>query len=119
MKRIALIGMPNTGKSTLFNRISGSSVKVANWPGITVDLYSVKTLIHGELTELIDLPGIYDLNGYSEDEIVVQNILKENNIDEIFFVLNSSQIDRQLPLAIEVMRLGFPMVILANMIDES
>jgi len=119
MKKIALIGMPNTGKSTLFNRISGSSVKVANWPGITVDLYSVKTLINGELTELIDLPGIYSLNGYSDDEIVVQDILKNNGIDEIFFVINSSQIDRQLPLAIEVKKLGFPMHIVANMIDES
>ncbi len=119
MKRIALIGMPNTGKSTLFNRISGSSVKVANWPGVTVDVYSVKTLINGELTELIDLPGIYDLSGYSDDEIIVKNILENNKIDEIFFILNSTQIDRQLPLAIEVKKLGFPMTIIANMIDES
>ena len=70
MKKTVLIGMPNTGKSTFFNKISGASARVGNWPGITVDLSSIKTLINGEMTELIDLPGIYNLNGYSEDEEV-------------------------------------------------
>jgi len=55
MKRIALLGMPNTGKSTLFNRISGASARVGNWPGITVDLMSAKILIGGHIAELIDL----------------------------------------------------------------
>ena len=64
MKRIALLGMPNTGKSTLFNRISGASARVGNWPGITVDLMSAKILIGGHIAELIDLPGIYDLHGF-------------------------------------------------------
>ncbi|MEY3028062.1 MAG: hypothetical protein RIQ77_145, partial [Pseudomonadota bacterium] len=56
MKKIALIGMPNSGKSTFFNSISGASAKVANWSGVTVDIESVKTLIFGEIVELIDLP---------------------------------------------------------------
>ena len=67
MKRIALLGMPNTGKSTLFNRLSGSSARIGNWPGITVDLHVVKTILGGYMAELVDLPGIYDLQGLSED----------------------------------------------------
>jgi len=67
VKRIALIGMPNAGKSTLFNRMSGASAKVANWPGVTVDLLSAKLLIAGKMAELVDLPGIYDLHGFSDE----------------------------------------------------
>ena len=119
MKKVALLGMPNTGKSTLFNQISGSSAKVGNWPGITVDLYSVKTLLNGHLTELIDLPGIYDLKGYSEDEKVVHTFLANNKIDQVLFIINSTQIDRQLGLALNIIKLGNPVVIIANMMDEA
>ena len=119
MKKIALIGMPNTGKSTIFNKISGSSATVGNWPGITIDLYSVKTLIDGAITELIDLPGIYNLDGYSEDEKVVQTFIANNKLDKILFVLNSTQIDRQLDLIKEIKKLGVPILIIANMIDEA
>ena len=119
MKKTVLIGMPNTGKSTFFNKISGASARVGNWPGITVDLSSIKTLINGEMTELIDLPGIYNLNGYSEDEEVVINFIDNNKIDQVFFIMNSTQIDRQLPLAISIQKLGIPVIILANMIDEA
>ena len=89
MKKTVLIGMPNTGKSTFFNKISGASARVGNWPGITVYLSSIKTLINGEMTELIDLPGIYNLNGYSEDEEVVINFIDNNKIDQVFFIMNS------------------------------
>ena len=119
MKRVALIGMPNTGKSTLFNKISGASVKVGNWPGVTVELNSVKTILNGELVELIDLPGIYDLKGYSEDEIVVRDFLKNNQIDQIFYILNSTQIDRQIELALELKKINPSIKIIANMIDEA
>jgi len=81
MKRIALLGMPNTGKSTLFNRLSGASARVGNWPGITVDLMSAKILIGGHIAELIDLPGLYDLHGYSDDEQVVRHFLCNNTIE--------------------------------------
>ena len=96
MKRIALLGMPNTGKSTLFNRLSGASARVGNWPGITVDLMSTKILMGGHIAELIDLPGLYDLHGYSDDEQVVRHFLSNNNVDLVMIVDNSAQIDRQL-----------------------
>lgn len=119
MKRIALVGMPNTGKSTLFNRISGASARVGNWPGITVDLMSVKILLGGHIVELVDLPGLYDLHGYSEDEQVVRHFLSNNAVDLIMIVLNGSQIDRQLSLALQLRTLGIPALLLLNMQDEA
>ncbi len=119
MKRIALLGMPNTGKSTLFNRLSGASARVGNWPGITVDLMSAKILMGGHIAELIDLPGLYDLHGFSDDEQVVRHFLSNNAVDLAIIVLNSSQIDRQLSLALQIKNLGMPTILLLNMQDEA
>jgi ferrous iron transport protein B len=119
MKRIALLGMPNTGKSTLFNRLSGASARVGNWPGITVDLMSAKILMGGHIAELIDLPGLYDLHGFSDDEQVVRHFLSNNTVDLAVIVLNSSQIDRQLSLALQIRNLGMPTILLLNMQDEA
>ena len=119
MKRIALLGMPNTGKSTLFNRLSGASARVGNWPGITVDLMSAKILMGGHIAELIDLPGLYDLHGFSDDEQVVRHFLSNNTVDLAIIVLNSSQIDRQLSLALQIRNLGMPTILLLNMQDEA
>jgi ferrous iron transport protein B len=119
MKRIALLGMPNTGKSTLFNRLSGASARVGNWPGITVDLMSAKILAGGHIAELIDLPGLYDLHGFSDDEQVVRHFLSNNVVDLVCIVLNSTQIDRQLSLALQIRNLGIPSILLLNMQDEA
>ncbi|MDP3608747.1 MAG: ferrous iron transport protein B [Methylophilus sp.] len=119
MKRIALLGMPNTGKSTLFNRLSGASARVGNWPGITVDLMSAKVLMGGHIAELIDLPGLYDLHGFSDDEQVVRHFLSHHAVDLVMIVLNSSQIDRQLSLALQIKQLGLPTMLLLNMQDEA
>ncbi|EUJ09965.1 ferrous iron transporter FeoB [Methylophilaceae bacterium 11] len=119
MKRIALLGMPNTGKSTLFNRLSGASARVGNWPGITVDLMSAKILLGGHIAELIDLPGLYDLHGFSDDEQVVRHFLSNHTVDLVMIVLNSSQIDRQLSLALQIKQLGLPTLLLLNMQDEA
>ncbi len=119
MKRIALLGMPNTGKSTLFNRMSGASARVGNWPGITVDLMSAKILMGGHIAELIDLPGIYDLHGFSDDEQVVRHFLSHNTVDLVIVLLNSSQIDRQLSLLLQIKKLKLPMLLALNMTDEA
>jgi ferrous iron transport protein B len=119
MKRVAMVGMPNTGKSTLFNRLTGAHAKVGNWPGLTVDLLSAKLIVGDQLVQLIDLPGIYDLNGYSEDEKVVTTFLARNQTDLVLLVLNASQLDRQMVLLGQVMRLGLPIVLVLNMVDEA
>lgn len=119
MKRVALLGMPNTGKSTLFNRLSGASARVGNWPGITVDLMSAKMLLGGHIAEIVDLPGIYDLHGFSDDEQVVRHFLAQHAVDLVLVVLNSTQIDRQLALALQLRALGLPAMLLLNMRDEA
>ena len=119
MKRIALLGMPNTGKSTFFNRITGASARVGNWPGITVDLLGAKVLLGDEMVELVDLPGIYDLHGFSDDEQVVRHFLENNAVDQVLIILNTSQIERQLSLVLQIKQLNLPAVLLLNMSDEA
>ena len=104
MKSIALLGMPNTGKSTFFNRLTGSSSRVGNWPGITVELLSGKILLGSDMVEVIDLPGIYDMHGFSEDEKVVRHFLHDNAPDLALIVLNATQIERQISLLIQIGR---------------
>jgi ferrous iron transport protein B len=119
VKRVALLGMPNTGKSTFFNRVTGASARVGNWPGITVDLLTAKILLGGDMVEIVDLPGIYDLEGFSDDERVVRQLLETVPLDLVAIVLNAVQVDRQLALAIQITRLGLPAVLLLNMADEA
>ncbi len=119
MKRIALLGMPNTGKSTLFNRLTGAHAKVGNWPGLTVELLNARLILGDQVVRLVDLPGIYDLNGYSDDEKVVTKFLETQATDLIIFVLNTSQYERQLNLLSQVMAKGIPMLLVMNMVDEA
>jgi len=119
MKHIALLGMPNTGKSTLFNRMTGASARVGNWPGITVELLTGKILLGGDMVEIIDLPGMYDLHGFSEDEQVVRHFLHDNVPDLALIVLNATQIERQLSLLLQLKQLNLNMVVLLNMADEA
>ncbi|MEB3343401.1 ferrous iron transport protein B [Okeania sp.] len=118
-KRVALIGMPNTGKSTFFNQITGVSAHVGNWPGITVDVLEAEVKINNEITQFIDLPGVYNLNGFSEDEKVVQIFLENNPVDLIIVVINASQIDRQIILPLQIKAFGFPAILMLNMSDEA
>ncbi|MCL6262098.1 ferrous iron transport protein B [Craterilacuibacter sp. RT1T] len=119
MKRFALIGQPNTGKSSLFNRLTGLSQRVGNWPGLTVELAHAKLLLGGQMVELVDLPGIHDLSGYTEDEAVVRDVLSATAFDAQLIVLNASQLDRQLPLAIQAIATGIPALVVLNMADEA
>jgi ferrous iron transport protein B len=119
MKRIALLGMPNTGKSTFFNRLTGAGARIGNWPGITVDLLSAKILLGTEMVEVVDLPGLYDLHGFAEDEQVVRRFLLNNPVDLLCIILNATQIDQQLPLALQLRQLGLRAVAIMNMTDEA
>ncbi len=119
MKRVALLGMPNTGKSTLFNRMTGGAARVGNWPGITVDLLSGKILLGSDMVEIIDLPGIYDLHGFSDDEQVVRHFLHDNIPDLALVILNATQIERQMSLLLQLRQLNMNIVVLLNMSDEA
>ncbi|OGS75985.1 MAG: ferrous iron transport protein B [Gallionellales bacterium GWA2_55_18] len=119
MKRVALLGMPNTGKSTLFNRMTGGAARVGNWPGITVELLSGKILLGPDMVEIIDLPGIYDLHGFSDDEQVVRHFLRDNVPDLAIVILNATQIERQMSLLLQLKQLNMNLVVLLNMADEA
>ena len=117
--RIALVGMPNTGKSTLFGRLTGVRAKVANWPGMTVDLLSAKTILGDRMVEMVDLPGMYSLHGFGEDERLVRHFIEQEPVSLLLVVLNAAQIDRQLPLVLQLKALEIPMVVALNMADEA
>ena len=119
MRRVALLGMPNTGKSTLFNRMTGGTARVGNWPGITVELLCGKILLGGDMVEIIDLPGIYDLHGYSDDEQVVRHFLHDNVPDLALVILNTTQIERQMSLLLQLKQLNMNIVVVLNMADEA
>ena len=110
MKQVALLGMPNAGKSTLFNRLTGAHARVGNWPGITVELLTARLLVGGDMVQLVDLPGIYDLHGYSEDEKVVTTFLQNQSPDLMVVVLNACQLDRQMHLLGQLIALGRPLL---------
>ncbi len=119
MKRVALLGMPNTGKSTLFNRLTGAHAKVGNWPGLTVELLSAKLLVGDQMVQLVDLPGIYDMHGFSDDEKVVTTFLTTQTTDLLIVLLNTSQLDRQLNFVHQVMLQDIPVLLVMNMVDEA
>ena len=111
--------MPNTGKSTLFNRLTGVQAKVANWPGMTVDLLSARVILGGHTVEFVDLPGLYSLHGFGEDERLVRHFLEQEPVSALLLVINSVQLERQLPLALQVIALGRPVVVALTMADEA
>ena len=123
IRTIALVGPPNCGKSTLFNRLTGMRQKVANYPGVTVEHHSgtMKSFGRPDLT-LIDLPGIYSLATYSEDARVAVDVLKGNMPgvpapDAVLLVLDCMHLNRQLMLAAPILSLGLPTLVLLNMSD--
>jgi len=118
-KRIALVGMPNTGKSTLFNRLTGAGAHVGNWPGLTVELLSARLLLGDSMVELVDLPGLHNLHGFSEDERVARHFIETQEINGLLVVLNSLQLDRQLSLVLQLKDLGLPLFLALNMSDEA
>ena len=118
-KRVAFVGQPNTGKSTFFNRLTKSNAAIANWPGLTVELFRAVVSLDGEAVEFVDLPGIYDLNGFSEDERVVQRFLEQYAVHLVVVVINATQIDRQIRLLLQVKSLGLPILAVLNLADEA
>lgn len=119
---IALVGNPNTGKSTLFNGLTGLKQKVGNYPGVTVERKTGQTQIDGITHTIIDLPGTYSLNPKSLDEkIAYQTLIGENKSDPIpdlvIVLVDATNLDRNLYLATQVIDLGLPVIIALNMID--
>ena len=114
--KIALAGNPNSGKTTLFNILTGSNQFVGNWPGVTVEKKEGKLKKHDDVI-ITDLPGIYSLSPYTPEEIVARNYLVNEKPDVILNVVDASNIERNLYLTTQLMELGIPVVIALNMMD--
>lgn len=114
--RIALAGNPNSGKTTLFNNLTGSRQRVGNWPGVTVEKKEGTLKGHNEVT-IQDLPGIYSLSPYSLEEVVSRNYLVKEKPDAILNIVDGTNIERNLYLTTQLLELGIPMVVAVNMMD--
>jgi ferrous iron transport protein B len=116
---IALAGNPNVGKSSLYNRLTGSHQHVANWPGKTVERHVGTCRLEDVEVEVVDLPGTYSLAGTSPEEQVTATALTDPDLDVVVVVLDSTNLERNLYLAAQVAELGRPMVVVLNLTDAA
>lgn len=114
--KIALAGNPNTGKTTLFNALTGSNQTVGNWPGVTVEKKEGKLKNHKDVI-ITDLPGIYSLSPYTLEEVVARNYLLNEKPDAVLNIIDGTNLERNLYLTTQITELGLPMVIAVNMMD--
>ncbi len=113
----ALVGNQNCGKTTLFNQLTGANQHVGNFPGVTVDRKDGQMKLHPE-ARVTDLPGIYSLSPYSNEEIVTRDFLLQTHPDGIINIVDATNLERNLYLTMQIMELGIPMVLALNMMDE-
>ncbi len=114
---VGFIGNPNCGKTTLFNAYTGANLKVANWPGVTVEKKEGRTTYKGQEFKLIDLPGIYSLTSYTMEEKVSRECIMSDEVDVIVDVVDASCLERNLYLTLQLIELGKPVVLALNMMD--
>ena len=114
--KIALAGNPNSGKTTLFNALTGSSQHVGNWPGVTVEKKEGRLRGHADVT-VQDLPGVYSLSPYTLEEVVARDYLVGEKPDAILNIVDASNLERNLYLTTQLLELGVPVVVALNMMD--
>lgn len=116
---VALTGNPNTGKSTIFNELTGARQKIGNWPGVTVDKKVGYTRYKDRAISIVDLPGTYSVNARSPEEKIVIDYLMNNKLDLVMDVVDSSNIERNLFLTVQLLEQGIPLLIDLNMQDDA
>lgn len=116
---IALVGNPNSGKTTFFNALTGSNQHVGNWPGVTVEKKEGSLIYKNKEYNVIDLPGTYSLGAFSEDEVVAMDYVLSDDADVIINVVDASNIERNLYLTAQLLEMGKNVVIALNMVDEA
>ncbi len=114
---VALVGNPNTGKSTVFNALTGSDQHVGNWPGKTVEKKEGQWTYHGAEYQVVDLPGTYSLTSFSMDEIIARDFIIEDRPDVVVVVVDAANLERNLYLAVQVLETEANVVIALNMSD--
>lgn len=118
-KKIVIVGSPNVGKSVLFNRLTGTYVTVSNYPGTTVEVSEGRTTIAGQEYEVIDTPGTYSLFSITEEERVTQRILIKDRFDVVLHVIDAKNVERMLPLTLQLVEAGLPVILVLNIFDEA
>lgn len=114
---IALAGNPNCGKTTIFNDLTGARQHVGNYPGVTVEKKEGNLKYKGYEIKVVDIPGIYSLTAYSIDEIIARNFIVEEKPDVVIDIVDTSNLERNLYLAVQFMELKVPLIIALNMAD--
>ena len=117
MLKFALAGNPNSGKTTLFNALTGSTAHVGNWPGVTVDKREGTYKKGDEPIDIVDLPGIYSLSPYTPEEVIARNFILDERPDCIINIVDATNLERNLYLTTQLMELDVPMVVALNMTD--
>ena len=116
---VALTGNPNVGKSTIFNELTGARQKIGNWPGVTVDKKVGYTRHNDRAISIVDLPGTYSINARSPEEKIVIDYLLNNKLDLVVDVVDSSNLERNLFLTVQLLEQGIPVLIDLNMKDDA
>lgn len=114
---VALAGNPNSGKTTVFNNLTGARQHVGNWPGVTVEKKEGSCNFNGYSLKVVDLPGVYSLTAYSPDEIVARNFIIDENPDVVVDIVDASNLERNLYLAVQIMEMRVPLILALNMMD--
>lgn len=117
MAGIAIAGNPNAGKTSLFNHLTGTFQSVGNYPGVTVECKEGVARLDGRRIRVVDLPGTYSLTAYSQEELVARDFIIEQGPDLVVDVLDASNLERHLYLAIQIMEMGAPLILALNMVD--
>ncbi len=118
MKRVALAGNPNCGKTTLFNGLTGSTAHVGNWPGVTVDKREGTYKKCAEPIAIVDLPGIYSLSPYTPEEVIARNYILDEKPDCVINIVDATNLERNLYLTTQILEIDVPVVVALNMMDE-
>ena len=119
LKKVGIVGSPNVGKSVVFNSLTGAYVTVSNYPGTTVNVSRGKAKIDGEEFEVMDTPGMYSLLPITEEERVARLILFEEKPEAILHVVDTKNLERMLPLTLQLIEAGLPVILDLNMMDET
>lgn len=119
VKKVALIGNPNVGKSVIFNSLTGAYVTVSNYPGTTVEVSRGWYEYEGIRMEIIDTPGMYSMLPITEEERVTRTLLLQEKPDLVMHVLDAKNIERMLPLTLQLVEAGFSVILILNIMDEA
>ena len=116
---IALIGNPNSGKTTVFNKLTGARQHVGNWPGVTVEKKEGSLDYQGYHIRVVDLPGVYSLTAYSLDEVIARNFVVEGKPDVVVDIVDASSLERNLYLTVQLLEMGARVIVALNMMDQA